>query len=102
MICYGKECEMLYAGSNDDFMNLRPQYLLYLTQFEYAFSHGYEFVTMGGIDGDFKDGLSQFKSNFNPVIREYIGEFDLPIHKIMYAAANKLLPSIKKLLKHKK
>lgn|SRR5699024_9936759 len=102
MIGYGKECEMLYAGSNDDFMNFRPQYLLYLTQFEYAFSHGYEFVTMGGIDGDFKDGLSQFKSNFNPVIREYIGEFDLPIHKIMYAAANKLLPSIKKLLKNKK
>lgn len=59
-------------------------------------------MTMGGIDGDFKDGLSQFKSNFNPVIREYIGEFDLPIHKIMYAAANKLLPSIKKLLKNKK
>lgn len=36
------------------------------------------------------------------LLYEYIGEFDLPIHKIMYAAANKLLPSIKKLLKNKK
>lgn len=98
MIGYGKECEMLYAGSNEDFMNFRPQYLLYLTQFQYAFTHGYTFVTMGGVDGDFKDGLSEFKANFNPIVREYIGEFDLPIYKILYFLINKLLPILKKIL----
>ena len=99
MIGYGKECEMLYAGSNEDFMNFRPQYLLYQTQFQYAFTHGYTFVTMGGVNGDFKDGLSEFKANFNPIVREYIGEFDLPIYRIMYYIINKLLPTLKKLLR---
>ena len=98
MIGYGQECEMLYAGSNEDFMNFRPQYLLYLTQFQYAFTHGYTFVTMGGVDGDFKDGLSEFKANFNPIVREYIGEFDIPIYKIFYFLIKKLLPILKKVL----
>lgn len=39
MIGYGKEYEMLYAGSNDDFMNFRPQYLLYARQFQDAFDN---------------------------------------------------------------
>lgn len=61
MIGYGNYCEMLYAGSNEDFSNFRPQYLLYYTQFQYAFNHGYSYVTMGGVDGDLQDGLSKFK-----------------------------------------
>lgn len=101
MIGYGKEYEMLYAGSNDDFMNFRPQYLLYARQFEDAFANQAEFVTMGGVDGDFKDGLSAFKSNFAPIVREYIGEFDLPVHRLFYVMAIKAMPYAKKMLKKK-
>lgn len=101
MIGYGKEYEMLYAGSNDDFMNFRPQYLLYARQFQDAFANQAEFVTMGGVDGDFQDGLSEFKSNFAPYIREYIGEFDLPVHRVLYALAMKAMPMAKKMLKKK-
>lgn len=101
MIGYGKEYEMLYAGSNDDFMNFRPQYLLYARQFQDAFDNRAEFVTMGGVDGDFQDGLSEFKSNFAPYIREYIGEFDLPVHRVLYALSMKAMPMAEKMLKKK-
>ena len=96
MIGYGNYCEMLYAGSNEDFANFRPQYLLYYTQFQYAFNHGYSYVTMGGVDGDLQDGLSKFKLNFSPVVVEYIGEFDWPIYKFLYFLAMKLLKGVKK------
>ena len=96
MIGYGNYCEMLYAGSNDDFSNFRPQYLLYYTQFQYAFNDGYSYVTMGGVDGDLQDGLSKFKLNFNPIVVEYIGEFDWPIYKFLYFLVMKLLEGVKK------
>ena len=54
-----------------------------------------EFVTMGGVDGDFQDGLSEFKSNFAPYIREYIGEFDLPVHRVFICSCHKGLPLAK-------
>lgn len=56
---------------------------------------------MGGVDGDFKDGLSEFKSNFAPIVREYIGEFDLPVHRLLYVIAIKAMPYAKKMLKKK-
>lgn len=51
---------------------------------------------MGGVDGDLQDGLSKFKLNFNPVVVEYIGEFDWPIYKFLYFLAMKLLKGVKK------
>lgn len=87
MICYGNYAEMLYAGMDENYRAFRSQYLIYLKQFEYAFDHGYQFVTMGGVEGSLKDGLSVFKSNFNPTVVEYVGEFDLPVKKTLYKAA---------------
>lgn len=42
---------------------------------------------MGGVEGTLDDGLSVFKSNYNPTVVEYVGEFDLPVNKTMYKAA---------------
>lgn len=87
-IAYGDTLEMLYAGMNDRFKKFMPQYYLYVKTFEYAFDHGLKFANMGGVEGDLKDGLSKFKSNFNPMINEFIGEFDLPINKPLYKLAS--------------
>lgn len=84
MIGFGNTVEMLYAGMNEDFRTFRPQYLTYITQFEYAFNHGYDYVTMGGVEGTLDDGLSVYKSNFNPIVNEFIGEFDLPVNGLLY------------------
>ena len=84
MVGFGNTCEMLYAGRNDDFNSFRPQYYLYTKKIEHSFKQGYQYVNMGGIEGTLDDGLSKFKANFNPVIIEYVGEFDLPVMPLLY------------------
>ena len=87
IVGFGNTCEMLYAGRNDDFNSFRPQYYLYTKKIEHSFKQGYQYVNMGGIEGTLDDGLSKFKANFNPVIIEYVGEFDLPVMPLLYKLA---------------
>ncbi len=81
--------EMLYAGMNDRFKKFMPQYYLYTEIMKYAFAKGCRFANMGGIEGDLQDGLTKFKSNFHPHINEFIGEFDLPVNRLLYHASQK-------------
>ncbi|KXT76228.1 aminoacyltransferase [Streptococcus sp. DD12] len=74
---YGNVMEMLYAGMNDAFKKFYPQYALYPKVFEDAYADGIIWANMGGVEGTLDDGLTKFKSNFNPMIEEYIGEFTL-------------------------
>ena len=83
----GDTLEMLYAGMDDRFKKFMPQYYLYTETMKYAFAHGMKFANMGGVEGDLKDGLTKFKSNFNPMINEFIGEFDLPVNRLLYKAS---------------
>ncbi len=73
----GDTLEMLYAGMDDTYKKFMPQYHLYTQVMLYAYAHGCKYANMGGVEGDFKDGLTHFKANFNPYIHEFIGEFDL-------------------------
>lgn len=95
MIGYGSEAEKLYAGMDKRYRSFRAQYLIYAQQFEFAFKHGYEYVNMGGVEGSLNDGLSIFKKNFNPLVVEYIGEFDLVVNKVLYRLA-KLAEELRK------
>lgn len=81
-----KMMEMLYSGLNEDFAKFYPNYLSYVATFEYAFSNGCEYSNMGGIPLDESNGLTKFKFNFNPYVLEYIGEFDLVLHPLLYKA----------------
>ncbi|GFH41712.1 UDP-N-acetylmuramoylpentapeptide-lysine N(6)-alanyltransferase MurM [Lactococcus hodotermopsidis] len=87
-IKFGDTMEMLYAGMNDDFKKFYPQYLLYPKAFDDAFASGAHWANMGGVEGDLADGLSKFKSNFNPDIQELIGEFNFPVNKLFYGLSN--------------
>lgn len=78
-ISYGNVMEMLYAGMNDDFKKFYPQYLLYPKVFSDAYNDEIIWSNMGGVEGSLDDGLTKFKSNFNPVIEEFIGEFNIPV-----------------------
>lgn len=95
MVGFGNTCEMLYAGRNDDFNSFRPQYYLYTKKIEHSFKQGYQYVNMGGIEGTLDDGLSKFKANFNPVIIEYVGEFDLPVMPLLYKLAKFVQKNLK-------
>ncbi|MGY3778977.1 aminoacyltransferase [Isobaculum melis] len=83
-IKFGNTMEMLYAGMNDDFKKFYPQYMIYVENMNFAFDRGCEWCNMGGVQGDLNDGLTKFKSNFNPMINEFIGEFDFPVNKLLY------------------
>lgn len=75
---YGQTSELLYAGMDDAFKHYMPAYYTWFASIEEAFSLGYRYCNLGGIDGHLNDGLIGFKKNFQPVIQEFMGEFDLP------------------------
>lgn len=85
---FGNTMELLYAGMDEHFKKFMPMYELYYEQIKMAFSNGCDFVNMGGIEGSLEDGLSLYKANFNPIINEYIGEFDLPVNTMLYSASH--------------
>lgn len=87
-VSFGSSMEMLYAGMNDAFKKFYPQYSLYPKVFEDAYAHEISWANMGGVEGTLDDGLTKFKSNFNPTIEEYIGEFTLPVNPF-YPLADK-------------
>lgn len=78
---------MLYAGMDERFRRFMPQYKTYIENFKWAFDKGCEEFSMGGVEGTLDDGLTHFKDNFAPLIHEYIGEFDLPVNKLLYKPA---------------
>lgn len=98
-ISYGRTMEMLYAGMNADFKKFYPQYLLYPKVCRDAYDAGIQWANMGGVEGSFDDGLTQFKSHFKPVIQEFIGEFTLPTSCLYYPFH--LFYSLRKRLKNK-
>lgn len=98
-IGYGDTMEMLYAGMNDDFKKFYPQYSLYPVVFNDAYKNGIKWANMGGVEGDLQDGLTTFKSHFNPKIEEYIGEFNLAT-SIFYHLSN-FAYTLRKKFRHK-
>ncbi len=97
-IRYGHTCEMLYAGMDQRFKKFMPQYYLYQENMKWAFVNGCESCNMGGVEGNLQDGLTKFKDNFNPLINEFIGEFDIPVIKVLYPFAKIAYKHMKKRL----
>lgn len=94
-IRYGKTADMPYAGSDERFSRLPAVWKLYVEGIRWSFSAGCERYNLGGLEGSFDDGLTIFKSHFNPQIEETIGEFDYPAKPFLY----KLLKPVLNILK---
>ena len=87
---YGNTSEILYAGMNDEFKRLMAPYLTWYKTMEKCFEMGCLTSSMGGIEGDLKGGLVDFKEIFYPRINEFIGEFDLPVNRFLYGISIKV------------
>ncbi len=87
VIKFGKTSELLYAGMDDRYKRYMAPYLTWLTGMHWGYECGCTMCNMGGVEGDLKDGLTLFKSSFNPMINEFIGEFDLPVNGLLYHAS---------------
>lgn len=79
MVRYGRSAEMLYAGTNRNYGNIPAQHLMWVEALSDGFEAGLNSVSLGGVDGSLDDSLMRFKSRFNPVIFEKVGEFQYAI-----------------------
>lgn len=86
VIC-GNRAELLYAGFDSAFKHCEAPYLTWQKTITECFKRAVTTVNLGGVDGSLKDGLSLFKKNFRPALREYIGEFDLVVNPLLAAPA---------------
>ncbi|MBF0775764.1 UDP-N-acetylmuramoylpentapeptide-lysine N(6)-alanyltransferase [Streptococcus azizii] len=76
---FGDSSENIYAGMDDDFKQYQPALATWYKTAQHAFELGVKQQNMGGIENQLDGGLYHFKSKFNPMIEEFIGEFDLPV-----------------------
>ncbi|MDO5733663.1 MAG: peptidoglycan bridge formation glycyltransferase FemA/FemB family protein [Eubacteriales bacterium] len=93
----GAVSEMPYAGNDDQYFELPGAWGIYNEVITDAFSRGAERLNLGGVDGQFNDGLSRFKAHFSPRIEENYGEFDLPLKPLVAKGFNTALKLRKKL-----
>lgn len=84
---FGPSAELLYAGMDERYKRYMPSYAAFCACMEWSFAHGCTSCNMGGVEGTLDGGLMRFKSNFNPTINEFIGEFDFPVHSLLYRCA---------------
>ena len=101
-INFGTTSENIYAGMDEDFKHYQPALLTWVETAKQAFERGASWQNLGGIEPKLDGGLYQFKSQFNPTIEEYIGEFDLILSPILYNILQAILKKIKKMrnIKH--
>lgn len=89
--------EFLYAGNDVGILpNLKVNNGLTYYRLLYCLENKYHFANLGGVDGSLTDNLSVFKSKFNPLVIEFIGEYDFPVNKILYALISFFEPLLKK------
>lgn len=80
---------IVITGHNDMYKEFDIKTFLYYKIIEEYKKAGYNYLDMNGITGDFSDTnpykkSNDFKLKFNPVVYEYIGEFDLVVNKTLH------------------
>ncbi len=86
-IGYHDKMELLYMGNDLNLANRTgAASVLYDTAYHYAKDHGMNYADMSGVDGHLNDGLFDHKRLYGADIREYIGEFDIPVMPLVYRA----------------
>ncbi len=69
--------EILYSGYDDDFKQYNSTYPLRYEAIKWAQEQGCKYFSFGGVEGSLDDGLTMFKSSFGPLVKVFIGEFNL-------------------------
>ena len=71
---------IITSGYSEEYKSLNPNYFLHYAIIE-RYKPYFNYLDMGGMTGKFDTdttykGLDEFKMKFNPIIFEFIGEFD--------------------------
>ena len=89
-------CELLYAGMNERYKRYYGTYYSNYIRMKWGQEMGCVKCNFGGVPGTLDDGLTEFKTGFGVNIDEWIGEFDLPVNRILYPLFERLLPFVRK------
>ncbi|MGT2753359.1 aminoacyltransferase [Streptococcus ovis] len=76
---FGDSSENIYAGMDEEFRHYQSALVTWQKTALHAFEMGILHQNMGGIENQLDGGLYNFKSKLNPMIEEFIGEFNLPV-----------------------
>lgn len=90
--------ELMYAGMDQEFKAYRSN-SSFFDALNFAKENNCLKCNLGGVEGKLDDSLTMFKDLYSPKFESYIGEFDLPVNKLMYQAFETLLPLAKKIRK---
>lgn len=99
-IVFEQASENLYAGLDEEYRRYQPAIITWYETAKHSFSRGAIYHNMGGIENNLDGGLFNYKSKFNPVIEEFIGEFNLPVNTLLYKLSSKLY-TLRKQLRNK-
>ncbi|HFI0672444.1 TPA: aminoacyltransferase [Streptococcus suis] len=99
-IVFEQASENLYAGLDEEYRRYQPAIVTWYETAKHSFSRGAIYHNMGGIENNLDGGLFNYKSKFNPVIEEFIGEFNLPVNTLLYKLSSKLY-TLRKQLRNK-
>ncbi|MDY4762269.1 aminoacyltransferase [Streptococcus thoraltensis] len=94
---FGDTSENIYAGMDEDYKQYNAPLITWFETAQHAFEKGAKWQNMGGIENQLDGGLYQFKSKFNPMIEEFIGEFNIPVNPLLYHLSNTAYTLRKKL-----
>lgn len=89
VINYDNAAFILADGIDEKYISLNASYLIKWEIINNASNRGFKYVNLGGIAGDFNENntykeLNEAKLGFNPVVSEYIGEFDVILNNFAY------------------
>lgn len=87
--------DYIYAGNNLLLPGLRISTAMVYEIMKMSIEENCHYCNLGGVDGNLDDHLSIFKEKFNPIVFEYIGEYDLIINKTKYFLAKHCITSFK-------
>lgn len=96
VIKYDNAAFIYEEGRNDNYSNIYPLHLIKWQMINDYFEQKFKYINLNGIAGEFENkhefsGLNEIKLGFNPIVTEYIGEFNIVLDKI----TNKIYESLK-------
>lgn len=94
VIHYGTVSNLLYMGNDRTYEKCGAANYLYDYVYEDCKNRGSEYADMSGVEATFDDGLTRHKASYGSKVKEYVGEFDLPVNGMLYkmlGAAEKML-----------
>lgn len=90
VINYDNAAHILVEGFDEEYSSLNANYLIKWQIISNYNNRRFKYVNLGGVVGNFKEeeneysGLNEAKLGFNPVVSEYIGEFDVILNNFTY------------------